>query len=53
MAYLATDAEQKSSSARIWLQVVLRGGKGKVVVVRPDVLPEKPTIFIICLIQIQ
>ena len=53
MAYLATDAEHKSSSARIWLQVVLRGGKGKVVVVRPDVLPEKPTIFMICLIQIQ
>ena len=40
MAYLSADTEHKSSSARRWLQVVLHGGKGKVVVVRPDVLPE-------------
>ena len=40
MAYLSTDVEHKSSSARRWLQAVLHGGKGKVVAVRPDVLPE-------------
>ena len=40
MAYLSADAENKTSSDRRWLQVALHGGKGKVVVVRPDILPE-------------
>ena len=46
MAYLSIDAEHKPTSAKRWLQVVLHGGKGIVVVIRRDVLPEMPTVFI-------
>ena len=53
MTYLSADAKHKPSSARRWLQVVLHGGKGIVVIVRPDILPEMPTVFIPCLIQVQ
>ena len=53
MVYLSADAENKCSSARRWLQAVLHGGKSIVVVIRPDILPEKTTVFIPCLIQIQ
>ena len=53
MAYLSTDANHKPSSARRWSQIVLHGGKGIVVVIRPDVLPEMPTVFIPCMTQIQ